>query len=63
MNTVLPSVFSFRPSDLSITCLYNVKNTGHSRGENWEYFTLSSHCLPAYLPQDDGTFELVLIVS
>ncbi|KAI0249337.1 acetyl-CoA synthetase-like protein [Lactifluus subvellereus] len=33
----------------------------HSRGEDWEYFTLSSHCRPAFLPQGDGTFELVLI--
>ncbi|KAI9459305.1 acetyl-CoA synthetase-like protein [Russula earlei] len=33
----------------------------YSRGEDWEYFTVSSHCRPAFLPQDDGTFELVLI--
>ncbi|KAI0298355.1 acetyl-CoA synthetase-like protein [Multifurca ochricompacta] len=33
----------------------------HSRGEDWEYFTVSSHCLPAFLPQGDGTFELVII--
>lgn len=33
----------------------------HSRGEDWEYFTLSSHCLPAFLPQGDGTFELALV--
>ncbi|KAI9464124.1 acetyl-CoA synthetase-like protein [Lactarius psammicola] len=33
----------------------------HSRGEDWEYLTVSSHCLPAFLPQGDGTFELVLI--
>src|SRR6266404_7726197 len=37
--------------------------TGHSRGEDWEYFTMSSHCLPTFLPQGDGTFELVLIVG
>jgi hypothetical protein len=36
---------------------------GHSRGEDWEYFTLSSHCRPAFLPQGDGTFELALIVG
>lgn len=33
----------------------------HSRGEDWEYLTISSHCRPAFLPQGDGTFELVLI--
>ncbi|KAH9000656.1 acetyl-CoA synthetase-like protein [Lactarius hatsudake] len=33
----------------------------HSRGEDWEYLTISSHCLPTFLPQGDGTFELVLV--
>jgi thioester reductase-like protein len=33
----------------------------HSRGKDWEYFTVSSHCLPTFQPQGDGTFELVLI--
>ncbi|KAH9077806.1 acetyl-CoA synthetase-like protein [Lactarius deliciosus] len=33
----------------------------HSRGEDWEYLTVSSHCLPTFLPQGDGTFELVLV--
>ncbi|KAH9955362.1 acetyl-CoA synthetase-like protein [Russula dissimulans] len=32
-----------------------------SRGEDWEYFTVSSHCRPEFLPQGDGTFELVLV--
>ncbi|KAI0272871.1 acetyl-CoA synthetase-like protein [Russula aff. rugulosa BPL654] len=32
-----------------------------SLGEDWEYFSISSHCRPSFLPQDDGTFELVLI--
>ncbi|KAI0265422.1 acetyl-CoA synthetase-like protein [Gloeopeniophorella convolvens] len=33
----------------------------HSRGDDWEYFTVSAHCRPAFLPEGDGTFELVLI--
>lgn len=33
----------------------------HSRGKDWEYFTVSSHCLPTFLNQGDGTFELVLV--
>ncbi len=36
--------------------------TGQSRGEDWEYLAISSHCRPKFLPQGDGTFELVLIV-
>ncbi|KAI0045616.1 acetyl-CoA synthetase-like protein [Auriscalpium vulgare] len=30
-------------------------------GSDWEYFTISPHCLPVLLPQDDGSFELVLV--
>jgi long-subunit acyl-CoA synthetase (AMP-forming) len=32
----------------------------HSRGKDWEYFSISSHCLPTFQPQGDGTFELII---
>ncbi|TFY80855.1 hypothetical protein EWM64_g3157 [Hericium alpestre] len=31
------------------------------RGADWEYFTVSGHCRSAFIPEDDGTFEFVLI--
>ncbi|KAA1475309.1 acetyl-CoA synthetase-like protein [Dentipellis sp. KUC8613] len=31
------------------------------RGADWEYFTVSNHCRAAFIPEDDGTFEFVLI--
>jgi acyl-coenzyme A synthetase/AMP-(fatty) acid ligase len=54
---------------ISIHSLYGCTESGvmstvlpsHSRGKDWEYFTVSSHCLPTFQPQGDGTFELILI--
>ncbi|THH19547.1 hypothetical protein EW146_g1644 [Bondarzewia mesenterica] len=31
-----------------------------SRGEDWEYLSFSAHTRPIFVPQDDGTFELVM---
>ncbi|KAI9459309.1 acetyl-CoA synthetase-like protein [Russula earlei] len=53
---------SIHPQFASTECgPMNTVLPNHSRGEDWEYFTLSPQCCPALLPQDDGTFELVII--
>lgn len=41
--------------------IMNTVLPSQSFGEDWEYLTISPHCLPEFLPQGDGTFELVLI--
>ncbi|KAI0062574.1 acetyl-CoA synthetase-like protein [Artomyces pyxidatus] len=32
-----------------------------SLGDDWEYLMISDHCRPVFLPQGDGSFELVLV--
>ncbi|KAI0318669.1 acetyl-CoA synthetase-like protein [Amylostereum chailletii] len=39
----------------------NMLLPGTSLGEDWEYFQISRHCRPEFVPQDDGSFELVLV--